>query len=184
MAQVLGRGSPIQGECHLTNENLERASDEIDALRQQAEETRLFFSALEIAFKAHEGQFDKTGQPYILHPLRVMLRAGTIAERTVALLHDVLEDCPEWTVERLSSHFPKAYVAAIQALTRQDHESYPDFITRVRTDPLATNVKLADIADNLDPRRLHQLDEATRVRLVEKYSPALQILAADKVGEA
>jgi len=168
----------------LTDEEPEQVIDEADALRRQVEETRLFFSALEIAFKAHDGQFDKTGQPYILHPLRVMLRARTTAERTVALLHDVLEDCPEWTAERLRGLFPQNYVAAIQALTRGDQESYADFIARVKTDPLAANVKLADIADNLDPRRLDQLDDATRARLIEKYSPVLQMLAGTRIDEA
>lgn len=168
----------------MTNEETIRIVDEVDALRRQVEETRLFFSALDIAFKAHDGQLDKTGQPYILHPLRVMLRTGTIAERTVALLHDILEDCPEWTAERLRGLFPHNYVAAIQALTRRDEESYADFIARVKTDPLAANVKLADISDNLDPRRLNQLDEVTRARLIEKYSPALQMLAGTRIDEA
>lgn len=168
----------------MTNEDDEHGANEIGELRRQAEETRLFFSALEIAFKAHDGQFDKTGQPYILHPLRVMLRAETTAERIVALLHDVLEDCPEWTTERLSGLFPQHYVAAIQALTRRDQESYADFIARVKTDRLAANVKLMDIADNLDPRRLDQLDEITRARLLEKYTPALKMLTGNVVGEA
>jgi (p)ppGpp synthase/HD superfamily hydrolase len=116
--------------------------------------------------------------------LRVMLRTGTTAERIVALLHDVLEDCPAWTAERLSGLFPPDYVAAIQALTRRDGETYADFVTRVKADPLAANVKLADVADNLDPRRLNQLDDATRARLIEKYSPALEILAKSGIGEA
>ena len=164
-------------------EQAERLTDEVQVLRKQAEETRLFFKALEIAFEAHEGQFDKTGQPYILHPLRVMLRTGTTAERIVALLHDVLEDCPEWTAERLGSLFPQDYVAAIEALTRRDGETYTDFVTRVKTDPLAANVKRADIADNLDPRRLDQLDDVTRARLIRKYAPALQILATNEIGK-
>lgn len=169
----------VRGECHLTIDEADQLVGALDALRGQAEEARLFLSALEIACEAHDGQIDKTGRPYFLHPLRVMFRTSTYAERIVALLHDVIEDCPEWTSERLARVFPAEYVAAIQALTRREDESYAEFIARVKTDPLAARVKLADIADNMDPRRLEQLDQPTRERLIEKYAPALQVLTAD-----
>jgi hypothetical protein len=80
--------------------------------------------------------------------------------------------------------FPQNYVAAIQNLTRRDQESYADFIARVQTNPLAANVKRADIGDNLDPRRLDKLDEVTRAQLIEKYSPALQMLAGTRIDDA
>jgi (p)ppGpp synthase/HD superfamily hydrolase len=178
------KNQAIRGEGHITVDEAEQLADEIDALRGQAEEARLFLRALEIAFEAHDGQTDKTGRPYILHPLRVMFRTSTYAERIVALLHDVLEDCPEWTSERLGSVFPAEHVAAIQALTRRDDESYAAFIARVKPDPLAARVKLADIADNMDPGRLERLDQPTRERLIEKYAPALQVLTADRTAEA
>ncbi|MCY1016459.1 HD domain-containing protein [Pyxidicoccus sp. MSG2] len=110
--------------------------------------------ALALAVEAHRGQRDKAGQPYILHPLRVMMRLETDAERTVALLHDVVEDTP-WTLERLrEAGYPDAVLRALDALTRRDGETYEAFVERLRPDALARRVKLADLEDNMDVRRL------------------------------
>jgi (p)ppGpp synthase/HD superfamily hydrolase len=110
--------------------------------------------ALALAVEAHRGQRDKAGQPYILHPLRVMMRLETDAERTVALLHDVVEDTP-WTLERLrAAGYPEPVLSALDALTRRDGETYEAFIERLRPDTLARRVKLADLEDNMDVRRL------------------------------
>ncbi len=110
--------------------------------------------ALALAVEAHRGQHDKAGQPYILHPLRVMMRLETDAERTVALLHDVVEDTP-WTLERLrAAGYPEAVLSALDALTRRDGETYEAFVERLRPDALARRVKLADLEDNMDVRRL------------------------------
>ena len=110
--------------------------------------------ALALAVQAHHGQRDKAGQPYILHPLRVMMRLESEAERTVALLHDVVEDTP-WTLERLRAlGYPEGVLAALDALTRREGETYEAFIERVLPHPLARRVKLADLEDNMDVRRL------------------------------
>jgi (p)ppGpp synthase/HD superfamily hydrolase len=104
--------------------------------------------------EAHRGQRDKAGQPYILHPLRVMMRLESDAERTVAMLHDVVEDTP-WTLERLrEAGYPEDVLRALDALTRRDGETYEAFIERLRPDALARRVKLADLEDNMDVRRL------------------------------
>lgn len=110
--------------------------------------------ALALAVEAHRGQKDKAGQTYILHPLRVMMRLETDAERTVALLHDVVEDTP-WTLEKLrAAGYPEEVLSALDALTRRDGETYEAFIERVRPHALARRVKLADLEDNMDVRRL------------------------------
>ncbi|WP_164007555.1 GTP pyrophosphokinase [Pyxidicoccus trucidator] len=121
--------------------------------------------ALALAVQAHHGQRDKAGQPYILHPLRVMMRLETEAERTVALLHDVVEDTP-WTLERLRAlGYPEGVLAALDALTRRDGETYEAFVERLRPDALARRVKLADLEDNMDVRRLTQVTPKDAERL-------------------
>ncbi|MFP2962710.1 GTP pyrophosphokinase [Myxococcus sp. 1LA] len=110
--------------------------------------------AIALAVAAHHGQRDKAGQTYILHPLRVMMRLDTDEERTVAILHDVVEDTP-YTLERLRElGYPEAVLAALDALTRREDETYEAFIERLRPLPLARRVKLADLEDNMDVRRL------------------------------
>jgi guanosine-3',5'-bis(diphosphate) 3'-pyrophosphohydrolase len=109
--------------------------------------------AILIATIAHAGQVDKAGQPYILHPLRVMLRLSTEPERIAAVLHDVLEDCRGWTLERLRGHFGPEVASAVDALTRREGETYRQYILRAAADPIARAVKVADLHDNLDPSR-------------------------------
>jgi (p)ppGpp synthase/HD superfamily hydrolase len=110
--------------------------------------------AIALAVEAHRGQRDKSGQPYILHPLRVMLRLEGEPARMAAILHDVVEDTP-YTLERLREMgYPPAVLAAVERLTRRSGETYEAFIERVSEDPLAARVKLADLEDNLDVRRL------------------------------
>ncbi|MCP3138958.1 GTP pyrophosphokinase [Pyxidicoccus xibeiensis] len=110
--------------------------------------------AISLAVEAHRGQRDKAGQPYILHPLRVMMRLDSEAERTVAILHDVVEDTP-YSLERLRGlGYPEDVLAALDALTRRDGETYEAFVERLRPNALARRVKLADLEDNMDVRRL------------------------------
>jgi (p)ppGpp synthase/HD superfamily hydrolase len=110
--------------------------------------------AIALAVEAHRGQRDKVGQTYILHPLRVMMRLETEAERMAAILHDVVEDTP-YTLERLRElGYPEEVLGALDCLTKREGESYEAFIERVRPHPLARRVKLADLEDNMDVRRL------------------------------
>jgi (p)ppGpp synthase/HD superfamily hydrolase len=110
--------------------------------------------AISLAVEAHRGQRDKAGRPYILHPLRVMMRLETDEERTVAILHDVVEDTP-WTLERLRERgYPAEVLAALDALTKREGETYEAFVERLRPNALARRVKLADLEDNMDVRRL------------------------------
>jgi (p)ppGpp synthase/HD superfamily hydrolase len=131
--------------------------------------------AIAIAASAHEGQIDKGGAPYILHPLRVMLAMSSDEDRTAAVLHDVLEDTP-WTADALRREgFSDAVVDAVESLTRRTGEAYDDFILRARSNPIARRVKLADLADNMDLRRIREPTAADRDRIV-RYEKAIATL--------
>jgi hypothetical protein len=128
--------------------------------------------AIEIAASAHAGQVDKAGQPYILHPLRVMMAVRPEC-RTVAVLHDVVEDCPDWPIERLRSEgFSEAELAGIASVTRMDGEEYLDFVRRAGRDPIGHEVKHADLVDNLSPSRT----EGQTQERIERYRKALTVL--------
>ena len=133
--------------------------------------------AIAIAAEAHAGQTDKGGAPYILHPLRVMLRMENDTDRMVAVLHDVLEDCPAWSAARLrSSGFSEEIITAIEALTRYPWESYENFITRAGRNEIARRVKLADLGEDCDLSRIKAPDQEDRER-VSKYERAIKALA-------
>ena len=137
--------------------------------------------AIEIAVEGHAGQTDKAGAPYILHPLRVMLSLETESERIVGVLHDVVEDCPGWTFERLRDEgFSPEVLEALAAVTKvSEDEDYPSFIARAAINPIARAVKRADLMDNLDVRRLPILTEKDSRRL-NKYLSALAQLSKTK----
>ena len=125
--------------------------------------------AIYIAFEAHKGQFDKSGQPYIRHPMRVMERMDTEYRRMVAVLHDVVEDCEDWTLQRLLDEgFPQEVVDGVDAITKRAGEHNDDYIRRVYDNSLARSVKLADIEDNLDMTRMPGLSDKDH-RRIDKY---------------
>jgi GTP diphosphokinase / guanosine-3',5'-bis(diphosphate) 3'-diphosphatase len=112
--------------------------------------------AIEIAARAHAGQVDKGGQPYILHPLRVMLRLAAEHERMAAVLHDVVEDTSVTLDELRAAGFPPPVLMAVDALTKRPGESRLEAAARAAADPIALEVKLADNAENLDISRIAQ----------------------------
>lgn len=124
-----------------------------------------------LAEQAHAGQTDKAGRPYIEHPRRVASRFTDPILRTVALLHDVVEDT-QVTLNDLHRQFPTVVVNAVDALTHRKGEDRATYYRRVRSNERARKVKLADVDDNADPERLALLDETTRDRLVVKYTKA------------
>ena len=139
--------------------------------------------AIAIAAEAHEGQFDKAGFPYILHPLRVMLRLNSLEDRIVGILHDVIEDTP-WTPEMLRAEgFSEAILEALDTVTKREGEDYEAFIRRAASNPIGRRVKLADLADNSELSRIAQPTERDRARL-EKYARATQYLEAAGAGAA
>lgn len=128
----------------------------------------LIEKAIRIATEAHQGQRDKSGAPYILHPLRLMARMETPEAQMAAVLHDVVEDSA-WTLEALRREgFPEEVVAAVEYLTRRTEETYEAFIERAAQHPLARQVKRADLEDNMDVRRLGRLTGKDFARL-ERY---------------
>jgi (p)ppGpp synthase/HD superfamily hydrolase len=110
--------------------------------------------AVALAAQAHLGQTDKAGAPYILHPLRVMFRCQSESAMMAAVLHDVVEDTSITLAELRSQGFSEAVISAVASLTRLPDETYEAFIVRVQGDPIAKEVKIADLEDNMDLRRL------------------------------
>lgn len=136
--------------------------------------------AIEIAVQAHRGQIDKNGQPYIGHVLRVMNFGQTEEEKICGVLHDVVEDTP-WTFESLQKEgFSERVLSALHCVTKSsEDEDYEAFIERVAANPLAVSVKLNDLLDNMDVRRLSEVSEKDRLRL-NRYLKAYRRLLAMK----
>lgn len=137
--------------------------------------------AIALALKAHNGQVDKAGQPYILHPLQVMLAVqqagGSLEAQMAAVLHDVIEDSAYSFDDLRRDGYSETVLTALDALTRRDGESYSDFVARAKANPIARQVKLADIEDNLDVRRLTHITPKDAERL-ERYLRAREQLLA------
>lgn len=132
--------------------------------------------AIEIAAHAHRNQTDKAGHPYIAHPLRVALRfirAGDEDRAIIAVLHDVIEDSDITAAALQAEGFSSTIVEAIEALSRQEGETYEAFIERVAANPLAKPVKASDLIDNMDAVRLGRLPTEQAAKLTEKYEGAL-----------
>ena len=136
--------------------------------------------AIQIATEAHHGQVDKAGNDYILHPLRVMELGNSLEEKIVGVLHDVVEDT-DWTFERLADEgFSPIILDALRCVTKlSEDEPYDHFISRVQANPLAIAVKLNDLSDNMDIRRLKTLTEKDFIRL-QKYHKAYCSLKEEK----
>lgn len=138
----------------------------------------LLAKAIRIATQAHATQVDKAGMPYIGHITRVMNAGRTDAEKIVGILHDIVEDT-DYTFERLLAEgFPADIVDAIRCLTKlSEDEPYTDFIERVKGNELARAVKINDLTDNMDIRRLPELTDTDAARL-RKYLAAFRKLTA------
>ena len=127
--------------------------------------------ALAIATDAHRNQTDRYGAPYMLHVMRVMLRGKNDDERIAGLLHDVVEDTPLTLDDLRRAGFAEPVLAAVNCLTRPETEPYGEFIERIKTNGLAIRVKINDLEDNLDMRRLPGVTEKDLPRL-NKYLKA------------
>lgn len=135
----------------------------------------LLEKAQRIAVEAHAGQVDRAGKPYIFHPLRVCCRCFTDEEKIVALLHDTIEDTELTAEDLLSEGFPRNIVDAVLSVSRNEDESYEDFVKRTSLNPLGRAVKLHDLEDNMDISRLEQVTEKDLARL-NKYIKAYRYL--------
>jgi len=147
--------------------------------------------AIKIAVEAHTGQVDKGNNPYILHPLRVMLSLNSEEERIVGVLHDVVEDCGGWSWERLKDQgCSDEIIAALQSVSKTPEEEaeyrslpddkklghYLEFIQRAKANKIGRNVKAADIRDNLDILRIDDITEGDINRL-NRYKAAMKMLS-------
>lgn len=137
--------------------------------------THLTNEAMKLAYKAHHGQVDKGGIPYIFHPFHLAEQMPDEYTTCVALLHDVVEDT-DVTLEEIKAFFPPEVADAVAVMTHGKDEPYLDYVRRVSKHPIARIVKLADLRHNSDQTRLENADEATRLYFQEKYRKAFEIL--------
>lgn len=135
--------------------------------------------AIALAATVHAGQRDKAGAPYILHPLRMMLKMKSVEAQMAAVLHDVVEDCGVTSALLVYEGFPTAVVEAVGALTKRivngAEEPYDEFIQRAAQNPIARMVKLADLEDNMDLSRIAQPTQKDFER-IEKYKAAKLVI--------
>ena len=137
--------------------------------------TTLTKKAMKIAFTAHKEQVDKSGLPYIFHPFHLAEQMETEETVCAALLHDVAEDT-EITLEELQKEgFPRQVLAALALLTHDEAVPYMEYVAKVKENPVARAVKLADLRHNSDLTRLDYVDEKAKER-AEKYKAAMALL--------
>lgn len=136
--------------------------------------TKLTRKAMIIAYEAHKNQVDKSGVPYIYHPIHVAEQMDTENECIIALLHDVVEDT-NVTFKQLEEVFSKEIIDILKLLTMEENIEYDEYIKRIKNNSIACKVKIADLTHNLDKTRLDFVTEVD-VKRNEKYKKALQIL--------
>lgn len=134
-----------------------------------------YTEALLLAIDRHGEQVDKSGMPYILHLICVSQKGETDAEMITGVLHDILEDT-DTTIAELMEEFGPIITEAVILLTKKPHEPNEQYYRRIRKNPLALTVKINDIEDNMDSRRLEKLPVEEQDRLIKKYRHAVQIL--------
>ena len=137
--------------------------------------TELTKKALKLCFEAHKDQVDKSGLPYVHHPFHLAEQMETEDTTIVALLHDMVEDT-EYTLDDIRAMgFPERIVEALSYMTHDDAVPYLDYVAKIKENPIATAVKLADLKHNSDLTRLDAVDKKALER-VEKYRKAMAIL--------
>ena len=137
--------------------------------------TELTKKALKLCFEAHKDQVDKSGLPYVHHPFHLAEQMETEDTTIVALLHDVVEDT-DYTLDDIRAMgFPEQVIEALSYMTHDDSVPYMDYVAKIKENPIATTVKLADLRHNSDLTRLDVVDEKALER-VEKYSRARKLL--------
>ena len=131
--------------------------------------------AMKIAYEAHKGQLDKSGVPYIYHPIHLAEQMQTEDECIVALLHDAVEDT-DITFEQLEKEFSYTIIQALKLLTHDDSVEYLDYVRNLKNNQIARKVKLADLHHNKDVTRLEHLTQKDVMR-DRKYTEAIKILS-------
>lgn len=139
--------------------------------------TELTKKAMKLAFAAHKDQVDKSGIPYVFHPIHLAEQMESEETAIVALLHDVLEDT-EYTLQDIAAMgFPQEVLDALALMTHDQAVPYMDYVARLKGNPIARTVKLADLRHNSDLTRLDTVDEKALAR-IEKYKKAIAVLLA------
>ena len=125
----------------------------------------LLTKAIELAKKAHEGQIDKGGSPYIGHPFRVMNQFEDEEEKIVGVLHDAVEDSDLTLEDLATAGFSDRIIAAVDAITKREGEQIDNYLNRVMNNSIALKVKIADMTDNMDLSRITNITEKDRARI-------------------
>lgn len=137
--------------------------------------TKLTKQAMKLCFDAHKDQKDKTGLPYVFHPLHLAEQMTDEYSTAAALLHDVVEDT-DYTLDDLKRMgYPDEVLQALRLLTHDDRSDYFDYVARIKPNPIARAVKLADLRHNSDMSRYDGIDEYA-IRRTEKYKKAIDLL--------
>jgi (p)ppGpp synthase/HD superfamily hydrolase len=137
--------------------------------------------AILLAVKAHHGQKDKAGEPYILHPLRLMFRQNSTATRIAAVLHDVVEDTAVTLEQLRETGFSEEVLEAVALLTHDPRDSYEEYVARIKTNPVARAVKLADLEDNMRLERIAEPTDRDWARLQRYHRAWRELRAVSKV---
>ena len=137
--------------------------------------TDLTKKALKFCFEAHKDQQDKSGLPYVFHPFHLAEQMDTEETVCVALLHDVVEDTDYTLEDLIAMGFPKPVTDALALMTHDENVPYLDYVAKLKDNPVARQVKLADLKHNSDLTRLDRIDEKALER-VEKYRKAMELL--------
>lgn len=135
--------------------------------------------AIQIAGAAHENQVDKANAPYILHPIRLMLKFSSVEEQIVAVLHDVIEDSDITLDDLRKKNFSNDVLTAIELLTKKPGQDYQNYLEKISENNLARKIKIEDIKDNLNLTRLTSVS-AQDLERAKKYHAALQFLEGKK----
>ena len=131
--------------------------------------------AMRLSFEAHKDQVDKSGMPYVYHPFHLAEQMETEDTVIVALLHDVVEDT-DYTLEDIRAMgFPERVIEALALMTHEKSVPYMDYVAKIKNNPIAKAVKLADLKHNSDLSRLDVVDGKVRER-AEKYANAIKLL--------
>ena len=131
--------------------------------------------ALKLCFEAHKAQLDKSGMPYVFHPCHLAEQMKDETTTVVALLHDVIEDTDYTFNDLIAMGFDGAIIEAIELMTHEEGVPYMDYVEKIKSNPIAREVKLADLRHNSDLSRLDAPTEKDKMR-VEKYRKAIVLL--------
>lgn len=137
--------------------------------------TQLTKKALRLCYQAHQGQVDKSGMPYVFHPVHLAEQMDEELTTVTALLHDVVEDTAYTLSDLETMGYPPPVLQALRLLTHSEAQPYMEYVVRIKQDPIARAVKLADLRHNSDLTRLDRVDEAALLR-AQKYREAIALL--------